>query len=58
VASSLEKHPKLFEWVFGYWHDRAEAGPGQMTLLIQHPGEQSLKPARAEEIIRPLHPKP
>ena len=56
----FDLQPGLYriEWIFGCWHDRAEVGSGQMTLLIQHPGEQSLEPARADEIIRPAHTKP
>jgi hypothetical protein len=56
----FDLQPGLYrvEWVFGCWHDRIEAGPGRMTLLIQHPGEEGLQPARPDEIIHPEHPKP
>ncbi len=56
----FDLQPGLYrlEWVFGCWHDRVEAGPGRMTLLIQHPGEDLLQPANSDEIVRPVHTKP
>ncbi|KAA0686472.1 hypothetical protein DTW90_34115 [Neorhizobium sp. P12A] len=56
----FDLEPGLYplEWVFGCWHDQAETGPGKITLLIQHPGEDSLQPARDDEIIHSLRASP
>jgi hypothetical protein len=39
-------------WVFGCWHDNAVIGPARLTILIGHPGETMLSPARPEDVIR------
>lgn len=41
---------------FGCWHERQAIGPGQLTVMIRHPGEQLPRPARPDEILRPLPP--
>ncbi len=52
----FELRPGLYELAaaFGCWHDGQVIGPGDLTVLIRHPGEQSLLPARSDEILRPL----
>jgi hypothetical protein len=39
-------------WVFGCWHDNAVIGPARLTILVGHPGETMLSPARPEDVIR------
>lgn len=59
-AAWFELEPGLYPigWAFGCWHDHQVAGPGRMTLLIEHPGEPDLAPARPEDIVRPERVKP
>jgi hypothetical protein len=45
-------------WAFGCWHDHEVTGPGRLTLLISHPGEQSLLPARSDDVVRPKPARP
>ncbi|HTW73043.1 MAG TPA: hypothetical protein VME47_24415 [Acetobacteraceae bacterium] len=40
-------------WAFGCWRGRETTGLGRMTLLIGHPGDTGLEPARADDIVRP-----
>jgi hypothetical protein len=40
-------------WAFGCWHEQRAVGPGRMTVLIEHPGEAGLQPARPDDIVRP-----
>ena len=39
-------------WVFGCWHDNVEIGPGRLTILVGHPGETMLSPARPDDVVR------
>jgi hypothetical protein len=39
-------------WVFGCWRDQAMVGPGSITVLISHPGDQALQAAGPDEIVR------
>ncbi len=39
-------------WAFGCWHDQEVLGPGRMTILVQHPGEDTLRPIRPTDIAR------
>ena len=43
---------------FGCWDNRQERGAGTLTVLIRHPGEQALRPAGADEILRSAAAKP
>jgi hypothetical protein len=45
-------------WAFGCWHDLNVIGPGRLTLLVSHPGEQTLMPAHSDDIVRPQRIKP
>jgi hypothetical protein len=49
----FDLQPGLYSigWVFGCWHEQEEVGPGRMTVLIGHPGETGLQPARPGEIV-------
>lgn len=53
-AARFDLQPGLYPigWLFGCWHDRKPVGPGRITVLISHPGEQGLRPARPEDIVR------
>lgn len=37
---------------FGCWHGDQAVGPGRMIVLIRHPGEDALRPARSDDILR------
>lgn len=37
---------------FGCWRDTKEGGVGKVTVLIRHPGENELRSARPDEILR------
>ena len=43
---------------FGCWENQQEKGAGTVSVLIRHPGEQDLRPARADEILRSATAKP
>jgi hypothetical protein len=45
-------------WAFGCWQDHTVIGPGRMTLLVGHPGDQTLQPARSDDIVRPKRIRP
>ena len=51
----LHLEPGLYDLstVFGCWHDQQVLGPGRLTILIQAPGEQALRPAKPDELVRP-----
>ena len=52
-------NPKMLyplNWAFGCWQDQHLAGPGRITIMIAHPGETELVPARADDILRPRNP--
>jgi hypothetical protein len=53
VSSDLQ--PGLYGIAIGFscWQDRHVVGPGQITLLIRSPGQQTSQPASAEEILSP-----
>jgi hypothetical protein len=50
----FDLQPGLYNiaWAFGCWHEHEEIGPGQMTVLVGHPGEGQLAPARPGDIVR------
>ena len=39
-------------WAFGCWHDSEVIGPGRMIILVSHPGETKLLPARPDDFVR------
>ncbi len=39
---------------FGCWRGREMAGPAKLSLMIRHPGEAALHPARMEDVVRPV----
>jgi hypothetical protein len=53
-AAKFDLKPGLYSigWVLGCWRDQETVGPGRITVLISHPGDQALQPARADEIVR------
>jgi hypothetical protein len=53
-AARFDLQPGLYSiaWAFTCWHDHAVVAPGSLTLLIGHPGEQGLLPARADDIVQ------
>jgi hypothetical protein len=54
-AASFDLQPGLYpiRWILGCWHDQEMVGQGRLTVLISHPGDQGLQPARPDEIVRP-----
>jgi hypothetical protein len=52
--AKFDLQPGLYSigWAFGCWRDREVVGPGRMTVLLSHPGEPHLAPARSDEIVR------
>jgi hypothetical protein len=54
-AARFDLQPGLYSisWAFGCWHDQKMIGPGRITVLVAHPDDQNLLPARADEIVRP-----
>lgn len=59
-AARFDLQPGLYTigWAFGCWHNQEVIGPGRMTLLVGHPGEQTLLPARSGDIVRPEQVRP
>jgi hypothetical protein len=57
-AVRFDLQPGLYPigWVLGCWRDRETVGPGRITVLISHPGDQALQPARPDDIVRPEVP--
>ena len=53
-AARFDLQPGLYpiSWAFGCWREQESVGPGRITVLINHPGEQDLQPARPEDIVR------
>ncbi len=53
-AARFDLQPGLYliGWAYGCWHDQEVTGPGRMVLLIGHPGERTLQPARPDDIVR------
>ena len=53
-AARFDLQPGLYPigWAFGCWQAQQVLGPGRLTVLIAHPGEDALKPARDDEIVR------
>jgi hypothetical protein len=57
-AARFDLKPGLYSigWVIGCWREQATVGPGRITVLISHPGDQALQPAGPEDIVRPEIP--
>ncbi len=44
--------------VFGCWDDQREMGAATLEVMIRHPGEEGLRSARADEILRSAAVRP
>jgi hypothetical protein len=53
VAFDLKPGSYLVLMAFGCWRGDQMLGPGELTLMIEHPNETAPQPARADEIWRP-----
>ena len=53
-AARFALQPGLYPigWALGCWRDHEPVGTGRMTVLISHPGDPDLQPARPEDIVR------
>ncbi len=60
APAEFRLEPGLFLLVaaVGCWRGDHMAGPGEVTVMVRHPGESALQPAAADEVIRPVLPKP
>ena len=58
VPTAFELQPGLFvlEVAVGCWRGDRMVGPGELTVMVRHPGETGLQPARDDELIKPLPP--
>ena len=58
-AVRFELQPGLYPitGVLGCWRGQETVGPGRITVLMSHPGDQTLQPARPEDIVRPAQIK-
>lgn len=54
-AARFDLQPGLYPiaWALGCWRDQETVGPGRITVLISHPGDEALQPARPDDIVRP-----
>jgi hypothetical protein len=54
-AARFDLQPGLYPigWALGCWHDQKPVGPGRITVLISHPGDPVLQPARPDDIVHP-----
>ena len=50
----LEPGLFLLQVAAGCWRGDHMVGTGELEILVRHPGETVLKPATAEEVIRPV----
>jgi hypothetical protein len=59
-GASFNLTPGLYpiNFMFTCWNGPVTKGPGSMTLLVQHPGEDTPSPARMVEIVRPRAARP
>ena len=59
-AARFDLQPGLYSlaWGLGCWHDHEVIGPGRITLMVAHPGEQALLSARPDDIVRAERIKP
>jgi hypothetical protein len=58
-AARFDLQPGLYpiSWVLGCWRDQETVGPGHITVLVSHPGDQTLQPASPDDIVRPARIK-
>ena len=54
-AARFDLQPGLYPigWALGCWRDQETVGPGRITVLISHPGDQTLPPVSPDDIVRP-----
>ncbi len=54
-TARFDLQPGLYPigWALGCWKDQEMVGRARITVLISHPGEQALQPARPDDIVRP-----
>jgi hypothetical protein len=54
-AARFDLKPGLYPigWVLGCWRGQETIGPGRITVLMSHPGDQALQPASPDDIVRP-----
>jgi hypothetical protein len=54
-AVRFDLQPGLYpiSWALGCWRDQETVGPGRITVVMSHPGEQTLQPMPPEDIVRP-----
>lgn len=54
--TEFQLQPGLFSVAVaaGCWRGDQMVGPGEVTLMIRHPGEDAPQPARADEVVRPV----
>ena len=54
-AVRFDLQPGLYPigWIFGCWQNQETVGPGHITVLVSCPGDQTLQPARPDDIVRP-----
>jgi hypothetical protein len=59
-GATFDLKPGLYpiNFAFTCWQGMATTGPGRMTLLVQHPGEEALAPARPDDVVRRATIKP
>ena len=50
----LEPGLFLVQVAAGCWRGDRMVGDGETALLVRHPGEPDLKPATADEVVRPV----
>jgi hypothetical protein len=53
-AAKFDLQPGLYSigWALGCWRDQDSVGQGRITVLIGRPGDQTLRPAGPEDIVR------
>lgn len=53
-AVRFDLQPGLYPigWVLGCWRDQEAVGPGRITILMSHPGDQALEPVPSDDIVR------
>ena len=54
-AVRFDLKPGLYPmgWALGCWRDHETVGPGRITVLMSHPGDQTLQPVSPDDIVRP-----
>jgi hypothetical protein len=55
-ATQFRLEPGLFKLGVGVgcWRGNQELGAGDLTLMVRTPGEATLRPAAADELMRPV----